>query len=258
MRNFLITIVAFVVYYGVKEYFGELMNSVDMVLHSRAASYFVVYLIIGIPLFLAAWIIRKEGTLLSAFGISKGVFSGFVAAFVFTIPMFIGGLIFYSLTPGISAERLLMATLFAGFFEELYYRGFLFGMLFRFTNLGFIPSVLLSAVLFASGHVYQSPDFATATGIFLTTFMGAFFFAWLYAEWQFNLWIPIFLHTFMNLAWEVFSVSDNALGGITANIFRALTIALAIILTLIYNRKKNIPLCVNRLTLWRKTEVPLS
>jgi len=252
MRNFLITIVAFLVYYGVKEYFGDLMKPVDMVLHSRSASYFVVYLIIGTPLFLATWLIRKEETLLSTLGIGKGALTGFMAALIFTIPMFIGGLIFYSFTPGISLERLLMATIFAGFFEELYYRGFLFGMLFRFTNLGFIPSVLLSAVLFASGHVYQSPDFAMATGIFLTTFMGAFFFAWLYAEWQFNLWVPIFLHTLMNLAWEIFSVSDNALGGFTSNLFRAMTIALAIILTLLYNRKKGLPLSVSRSTLWRK------
>ena len=253
MRNLLIVLVAFLIYYGVKEYFGDLMKSADMVFHSRAVSYFIVYLVIGTPLFLATLLIRKEGTVISALGVGKGALTGLVAALIFSIPMFIGGMIFYTLTSGISVERLLMATVFAGSFEELYYRGFLFGMLFRFTNLGFIPSVLLSAVLFASGHVYQSPDFTTATGIFLTTFIGAFFFAWLYAEWQLNLWVPIFLHTFMNLAWEIFSVSDNALGGLTSNLFRAMTIALAIILTLIYQRKKEIPLSVSRSTLWRKS-----
>ncbi|MGQ9620357.1 MAG: CPBP family glutamic-type intramembrane protease [Bacteroidales bacterium] len=89
-------------------------------------------------------------------------------------------------------------------------------------------------------------------GVFLTTFSGAIFFAWLYIEWSNNLWIPVFLHTFMNLSWEIFKVSENAPGNIKSNIFRSLTIAIAIIVTIMYKRQKKLKLEVNIKTLFWK------
>jgi len=53
----------------------------------------------------------------------------------------------------------------------------------------------------------------------------------------------------MNLAWELFSVSDNALGGIYSNVFRFLTIGLVIILTVLYKKRNGIKLTVNKKTL---------
>ncbi len=66
-------------------------------------------------------------------------------------------------------------------------------------------------------------------------FGGAAWFAWLYVEWRNNLWLPIGLHILMNLYWALFDIESNALGGVWANVFRGLTIALSIIYTL---RKK--------------------
>ena len=83
----------------------------------------------------------------------------------------------------------------------------------------------------------------------MTTFMGSVFFAWLYVEWNFNLWVPVFLHMLMNLSWFIFSVSDNALGNVSSNLYRGLTIALSIILTLIYKKRKGEKLLVNRETI---------
>jgi membrane protease YdiL (CAAX protease family) len=111
----------------------------------------------------------------------------------------------------------------------------------------------LSALIFASLHLYQSNDPVTMLGIFITTFMGAGLFAWLYSEWDFNLWVPIALHFFMNLSWEMFSVADNALGDLNAGLIRGLTILLAIAGTVIYKKKHGIPLTVNKLTLWVKS-----
>jgi uncharacterized protein len=50
----------------------------------------------------------------------------------------------------------------------------------------------------------------------------------------------------MNLSWLMFSVADNAFGGIYANVFRVLTIAMAIVFTIIYKRKKGLGLEVNQ------------
>ncbi len=89
-------------------------------------------------------------------------------------------------------------------------------------------------------------------GIFLVTFLGGILFAWTYVEWDNNLWVPIFLHKFMNLAWELFDVSDNALGDAYPNVFRTVTIALIIVITIWYKRRNRIPFVVNRGTILMK------
>ncbi|GAB1418600.1 hypothetical protein MASR2M12_13650 [Bacteroidales bacterium] len=95
---------------------------------------------------------------------------------------------------------------------------------------------LTGTALFGMGHLYQGVSFGQTTGVFIVSAMGAVWFACLYVEWD-NLWIPIFLHVFMNLSWTLFDVSDNALGGIYVNIFRCITIALTILITIRFHKK---------------------
>ncbi len=133
-----------------------------------------------------------------------------------------------------------------GFFEEFLFRGFLFGILFRKLKWGFIPASLLAEVIFGLGHIYQGSTLMETTGIFGITTIGSIWVAWLYIEWDKNLWVPIFLHTLMNLSWILFEVSNNALGGIYTNLFRAITIALTIII-IRYHKKRG--LNINRKTL---------
>jgi uncharacterized protein len=166
--------------------------------------------------------------------------------------MFIGFALCFQFNSKLTLNEVLITGVAAAFFEEFIFRGFLFGQLFRYTKLGFIPSILLGAFLFAAMHLYQSNDLPTLIGVFLTTFMGAVLFAWLFVEWNYNLWISIFLHFFMNLAWMIFSVSDNAFGGLYANVFRIITIVLAIGLTILYKRKNGTPMTINRDNIWMK------
>jgi hypothetical protein len=56
----------------------------------------------------------------------------------------------------------------------------------------------------------------------------------------------------MNLFWDVFNGGDNALGGLTGNIFRTITLILIITLTVIYKKRKNEPLEITKHTLWMK------
>jgi hypothetical protein len=175
--------------------------------------------------------IIKEFKLDMPFG--KGIFW----AFVMVIPMYIGSLILGKISSNIILITLIKSTLFAGFFEEVFFRGFLFGQLFRKFKWGFIPAAALNAIIFASGHLYQGNSFNETLGVFIVTLMGAAWFAWLFIEWNENIWVPIGLHVLMNLSWILFDISDTALGGISANIFRALTITLSILITIYYSKK---------------------
>lgn len=86
----------------------------------------------------------------------------------------------------------------------------------------------------------------------MVTFSGAIFFAWLFVEWNYNLWVPIFTHTLMNLSWNIFQIDNSALGDIKANIFRSITILIAIIFTILYKKSRNEKLIINRQNLIRK------
>ncbi|MEI7463476.1 MAG: CPBP family intramembrane glutamic endopeptidase [Candidatus Taylorbacteria bacterium] len=251
-RNILITLICFLVYYIASENFGVILQNIDVLFHFRLFSYFITYILIGIPIFIGTYLINNNYDIFNNLGLSKNILRGLILAIIFTLPMFIGGLVFYKFNTDISISKLIAGTIFAGFFEELYFRGFLFGQIFRNTKLGFFPSIIIGALVFASAHLYQSQNISTMTGIFITTFSGAIFFAWLFVEWDYNLWVVVFLHTLMNLSWIIFNISDNALGNINSNIFRGLTIAVAIILTIFYKKKQGQTLSINRNTLLMK------
>ncbi len=247
------TLLSFGIYFFLSQaYFSELRQWINGFIPSLGISHLLVYLIVSLPVILGASIINEFKRCQTTLGLNRSIVKGVFFPLLCTLPMFIGFAFCFSLNTDLTGEEILVKGVAAAFFEEFIFRGFLFGQLFRFTKLGFIPAILLGAALFAAMHLYQSNDFSTLIGVFLTTFMGAVFFAWLFAEWNYNLWIPIFLHFFMNLAWMLFAVSENAFGGFYANTFRILTIALAITLTLFYKRKKQLPLTVNRETIWMK------
>lgn len=248
-----ITLLSFGVYFFLSQaYFSELRQWINGFIPSLGISHLVVYLIVSLPVVLGASVINEFKRCQTTLGLSRSIVKGVFFPLLCTLPMFIGFAFCFSFNTDLTSDEILITGVAAAFFEEFIFRGFLFGQLFRFTKLGFIPAILLGAALFAAMHLYQSNDLSILIGVFSTTFMGAILFAWLFAEWNYNLWIPIFLHFFMNLAWMLFTVSENAFGGFYANIFRIITIVLAITLTLIYKRKKQLPLTVNRETVWMK------
>lgn len=252
LRTVLIVLVCFGLYHFLFLYFKPIKLGLDKITHQGLVSYILTYFIIGIPIFAGTWLISRGQSIFKSLGLSSGLLTAAAVSLLFTLPMFVGGLLFFHFDRQIEVQSLIAGTLVAGFMEELYFRGFLFGQLFRKTRLGFITSILLGAVIFASGHLYQSQDTRELIGIFMVTFSGAVFFAWLYAEWNYNLWVPVLTHTLMNLAWSLFKIDDSALGGTKANIFRGLTILTAILLTTLYKKTKDQKLAVNRRTLLLK------
>jgi uncharacterized protein len=116
--------------------------------------------------------------------------------------------------------------------EEVRFRGFAFGLLYRRLRLGFWLSMILPSVAFALGHLYEVHGLRDSLSILALTGFGSVWFGWLYVRWEYDLWVPIAIHALMNSWWAVFSVSDTALGGHQANDARLLTIVLSVVLTL--------------------------
>lgn len=200
-----------------------------------------------IPIFLATGLLFGFNNILKTLGIEKGLFLGFFIALITVSPMLISSAIIGHVIENFKLISFLHSTIFAGFMEELLFRGFLFGILFRKLCWGFIPASIIGALIFGIGHVYQGSTLLETIGVFFITALGAGWFAWLYIEWNNNLWVPIFLHVLMNLSWILFEVSSNALGGLYTNLFRVITIALTIIITIRHNKKNGLNIKMNNL-----------
>ncbi len=160
-------------------------------------------------------------------GLKKDILKGLLYGFLFTLPMFIG----YGYKAGFKTDITLsgihMDMILAGFFEEFFYRGFVFGILFYYCGWGFITAVIIPSIFFGIGHLYQAETMSDAISVFLFTALGGAGFAWFYVAWR-SLWMVAFLHGFMDLAWDMFNVQDNVVGSLWVNIFRFTTLGIAI------------------------------
>ena len=253
VRIILVTVVAFsLTYYLQRRHFGAIRSWIDSGLENIGISHFLTYAIIGIPLLIGVGLIHGFRRVSESVGLAGSIPKGFLFALICTLPMLIGYASVFDFNSDITFTQIFTGAVVAGFIEELFYRGVLFGQIYRYTRIGFIPSIVLGALVFAMGHLYQSQDLSTLVGIFITTFMGAILFAWVYVECQYNLWVSIFLHILMNLFWMLFSVSDNAFGGGYANIFRMITIAMVIVLTVVPKVRRGQKVEINRKTLLMK------
>lgn len=211
--------------------------------------YFYLWWII--PVILTVGFLFGFSNVLKELKLQKGFITGLWLAFLFVLPMLVSSAIIGKINANLSFLELMHRTVVAGFMEEVLFRGFLFGILFRKFNWGFIPASLLGAIFFGLGHLYQGADAMESFTVFLVTFMGALWFAWLFIEWRQNLWLPVFLHIFMNLSWTLFDVGNNAAGDLITNLFRFITIALTVTFTIIKNKREN-HFCINRNNLFIK------
>lgn len=253
LKILVITVVTFTGYFVLDDlFFYDLRSWLNGIINQLGVSHIIVYAISGIPLVLGVIYMHKLSNVFDSFGLNRSFSQGLIFGLICTLPMLIGYAIFFDLNMELTLNTFLISGISAAFFEELFFRGFLYGQLYRYTKLGFLPSVIIGALLFAFIHLYQSDDFSTLVGIFLVTFLGAILFAWVYSEWNHNIWVPISIHFFMNFFWMLFSAGDNALGGLYANIFRVITILLIIGVTVIYKKKKGQKLEINRKTVWMK------
>lgn len=250
MKRTLIILTAFVLFF-VLWYFNIAIRPLNRIIgDSLSAHYALNYLIAGLVPVGALFLLHTRRDILPAMGLSRGFGVGLLFAIGATLPMFIGYAFIGQLNSELTFDKALTWIVIAGLFEEIVFRGFIFGQLFRYAGWGFLPAALPTALVFGSLHLYQGHDLASALGSFGITALGSLFFSWIYVEWNYNLWSVIWLHVLMNAPWILFHVSaSGAVGSTEANILRFSTIALSVLLTLYYKKRQQLPYLITSKTM---------
>lgn len=217
---------------------------------SNDGSFLLFYILCSIPPYIVLRFIHKKN-LIESIGLKKSALQGFVYALICALPMLVYVMCVGKWNNTLSVWHLFNATLIGGLFEELFFRGLLFGQLFRYAKWGFIPAILIASVIFGLGHIYQGTDVTSSILAGVVTGLGGLLFGWIYVETNYNLWCSIFLHILMNFSWTAFSIADNgAIGNTGLNIARILTLIMAIFLIVVHKKKKGEPYLINPRTLW--------
>lgn len=176
-----------------------------------------------------------------ALGLNKPVLQTMLWALLCTSPMLLGGIITLGPNNSITIKDILFTSVWAGVFEELVFRAFITGLLVRIAGWHIIPAIFISSLLFGWGHIYQADNATQAITIFLITGSAGIGFAVFYKLWNWNIWFPMFMHIFMNLAFVFTNMGNTVLLNNQGNMYRIITIVTAIILTIALMRKKTLP-----------------
>lgn len=250
MKRTLIILTAFVLFFVLWYLNIATRPFKEIIDDSQSAHYTLNYLIAGLVPVGALFLLHKRRDILPSMGLSHGFGVGLLFAIGTTLPMFIGYVFIGEFNSGLTFDKALTWILIAGLFEEIIFRGFIFGQLFRYAGWGFLPAALPTALVFGSLHLYQGHDLVSALESFGITALGSLFFSWIYVEWNYNLWSVIWLHVLMNAPWILFHVSTSgAVGGIEANILRFSTIALSILLTVYDKKRRGLPYFITSKTM---------
>lgn len=196
-------------------------------------------LLLTLAVFIMTAIVIKPKEIFHFLGLNENILKGLGIALLCVLPLYIVFPIFGSFNVDVTSYAIVDKCMLTGFNEELVCRAFMFGLLFRYAKTGFFWAVVLPAIYFGSLHLYQGYDMISSLAAFGVTFIGALYFSWMFVEWNFNLWVPIGLHTFMNGAWQLFMIegTEVAAGGLISNIARVASILLAITITIWYKRR---------------------
>lgn len=206
----------------------------------RTLAVTVMHVIVCLPVVIVLLFLHGRKDFPRSLGLDGNFIKGMVFALISTLPLFIAFPVVGDFNGGLTWDKLVRSAVIAAFFEEVIFRGFIFGQLFRYCKIGFWWSVIIPSLLFGSIHLYQGSDPLSSLAAFGVTFIGGLFFSWIYVKWDFNLWCPVGLHFFMNLSWLLFTVEGNsvAAGGVVSNVFRILSVVVSIVLTNVYLRKR--------------------
>jgi membrane protease YdiL (CAAX protease family) len=187
---------------------------------------------------LAKWLMTKELSF-KDFGLSfSDLPKGLLYASVFVLPQLIGLGIYSDWNFDISNDLLYRDIVLAGFGEEFIFRAFLFGFLFYYAGWGFLSAGIFAGLFFGWGHLYQADNISSAIGVFLFTVGASIGFSWFYYAWK-SLWMVLFLHAFMDIAWDGFGTQTNVTGNLWINIARFSTLLLAIFISVRVAKSNN-------------------
>ncbi|NQY37472.1 MAG: CPBP family intramembrane metalloprotease [Alteromonadaceae bacterium] len=243
-------------HYMMRNFWGDSWSEVLLTLGQQTYLLLtpVRYLFMYGPLVLVATLLFKEVSVQEILGLkTAGHQRYFLTAAVCCVPMVIG-YAFLSIELNLSWSDIVTGSIYAGVFEEIIFRAALFGALFRYCRLGFIPAALVSSLIFGLGHIYQGHDAVSALMVVSITAIAGAWFSWLYCECGYRIWFPLWMHIFMNAAYTIFGMSGGAVGDLEANIFKASSIILSLVyVNLIIRRGKKRE--VTLASLWRNQSI---
>ena len=166
---------------------------------------------------------------------------GIAISVLASLPMLVIFAVNLDLNRGISVLSIFLTSILAPFTEELLFRGYFFLQLYRRAGWSFMVSVIVSAAIFGIAHYTTLAGRANVADILAEIgiiALGGVFYAWLLVRWD-SLWVPIFLHAFMNLWCEGFAC-DQIVSQSSTNVGRLLTVVLAIVVTVLGSRESSV------------------
>lgn len=186
------------------------------------------------------WLLYRSGArgVLERLGLYGNTLRATAFGIAASLPMLIGFALSFKFNSHFEFLPVLFRDLLSPLVEEVEFRGFGVLQLHRGTGWPFWAVVWPSAILFGYGHVEQGQTALEMVGLFFLTGFGGVVFAWLAYKWQ-SLWVAIALHLCMNLWWDLFSVSNNAIGGWFPFALQTLTIVIAIVGTLYLTKPRS-------------------
>jgi len=178
-----------------------------------------------VTLCLAGFSFKK---MLEMLGLNNGLATAFLLALLASLPMIVGLPLLHGFRHGVSFMDIWFNGIHPGYHEEIVFRGFLTGILVRYGKWPAVIPLILSSALFAMGHLYQAHNLPESVTVFLMAFGAGtgFYLFYKYSNW--NLWFPIFLHSFMDTSTVISNWNGNILMNFQDNIFRGATLAIAI------------------------------
>ena len=171
-------------------------------------------------------------------GLTRNPVPAAVFAALAVIPLYAVFALVMPAAEEMNPPRVLYLALISPIAEEVVFRGYAFGELRRRARLPFWLAALLPALVFGAIHLSGGADPADSLGVFAITAIGSVFFSWLHERWGFNLWAPIFVHSLMNLAWNVFTAGESAFAGWLPTTMQIVTLVSAILLTELFRRRR--------------------
>ena len=170
--------------------------------------------------------------MLEMMGLDKNPGVAFLLALLAAAPQLIGMLYLHGFRHDVPAMEIWFMGIHPGYNEEFIFRGFLIGLLVRYAKWPAIIPLVLSGALFAWGHLYQADGFKDSIMVFLMAFGVGTGFYMLYKYTGWNLWFPIFLHSFMDTSTVISNWHGTIMMSAQDNIFRGATIGIAILITI--------------------------
>lgn len=189
---------------------------------------------------IAVWLLYRGSlrSVLERVGLSSNSLRALAFGVAASLPMLLGFALTFRLNSRLGFLPVLFLDFLSPLVEEVECRGFGVLQLHSGTGWPFWAVVWPSAIVFGYGHVEQGQSRLEMLGLFLVTGLGGVVLAWLAFRWQ-NLWVAVAFHICVNLWWDIFSVSNNAIGGWFPFALQTLTIIIAIVGTLYLTKPRS-------------------